>query len=127
MGKLTEKQKLFVKEYLIDFNATRAAKAAGYSEKTAYAMGKENLRKPQIKKLLEKEKEKRNKRVNLSADLVINELRRIGFSNEFDLEGFNKLDMKDKIKALELLARHTGAFNNDKSNEQVIKVSFGND
>jgi len=33
--KLTPKQKRFVEEYLIDLNATRAAKAAGYSEKTA--------------------------------------------------------------------------------------------
>ena len=45
---LTEKQVLFVAEYLIDFNATRAAMAAGYSKGTAYAIGWENLRKPEI-------------------------------------------------------------------------------
>jgi phage terminase small subunit len=33
--KLTAKQELFVKEYLIDLNATQAAIRAGYSEKTA--------------------------------------------------------------------------------------------
>jgi phage terminase small subunit len=43
--KLTEKQKLFCKEYIIDFNATRAAKAAGYSEDSAKEIGYENLRK----------------------------------------------------------------------------------
>jgi len=42
------KQAPFVEEYLIDFNGTRAAIAAGYSEKTATSMASENLRKPHI-------------------------------------------------------------------------------
>jgi phage terminase small subunit len=46
--KLTPKQKEFVDEYLRDFNATAAAKRAGYSEKTAYSIGSENLKKPEI-------------------------------------------------------------------------------
>lgn len=46
---LTGKQKKFIDEYLIDSNATRAAIAAGYSEKTAYNIGWENVRKPEIK------------------------------------------------------------------------------
>jgi phage terminase small subunit len=45
---LTEKQKIFCREYIYDWNATRAAKAAGYSEDTAGSMGAENLKKPQI-------------------------------------------------------------------------------
>lgn len=45
---LTAKQQLFVKEYLVDKNATRAAIAAGYSKATAGAMGNENLKKPEI-------------------------------------------------------------------------------
>ena len=48
MARLTEKQKRFVDEYLIDLNATAAAKRAGYSTKTAYAIGNENLKKPNI-------------------------------------------------------------------------------
>lgn len=51
--KLTNKQKVFIDEYLKCFNATAAAKAAGYSEKTAYSMGWENLRKPEIKAEIE--------------------------------------------------------------------------
>lgn len=35
-------------EYMIDMNATQAAIRAGYSEKTAYAIGEENLKKPEI-------------------------------------------------------------------------------
>jgi hypothetical protein len=45
---LTRLQRRFVEEYTKDCNATRAAKAAGYSVKTASEMGWENLRKPQI-------------------------------------------------------------------------------
>lgn len=44
--KLTPKQARFVKEYAIDMNATQAAIRAGYSAKTAMAIGPENLKKP---------------------------------------------------------------------------------
>jgi len=45
---LNEKQRLFVIEYLKDFNATQAAINAGYSKKTARSIGQENLTKPDI-------------------------------------------------------------------------------
>lgn len=45
---MTPKQARFVQEYLIDGNATQAAIRAGYSEKTAHAIGHENLSKPVI-------------------------------------------------------------------------------
>lgn len=45
---LTPKQQRFVAEYAIDLNATQAAIRAGYSEKTARAIGSENLTKPDI-------------------------------------------------------------------------------
>lgn len=51
---MTDKMKMFCLEYLKDFNATAAAKRAGYSKKTAEVMGYENLRKPQIKETIEK-------------------------------------------------------------------------
>lgn len=49
MSELTEKQIAFAKEYIIDHNATQAAKRAGYSEKTAYAQGSKLLKKAEIK------------------------------------------------------------------------------
>ena len=62
--KIKEKQRLFCIEYLKDFNSTQAAIRAGYSKKTAYSIGNENLKKPeiqaevskQVKLLLEKAK-----------------------------------------------------------------------
>jgi phage terminase small subunit len=48
--KLTPKQQAFVSAYILHrFNATRAAIAAGYSEKSAYSIGSENLKKPEIR------------------------------------------------------------------------------
>ena len=52
--KLTAKQQRFCDEYLIDLNATQAAIRAGYSKKTAYAIGNENLNKLEIKSHIEK-------------------------------------------------------------------------
>ncbi|MBU0593859.1 MAG: terminase small subunit [Gammaproteobacteria bacterium] len=45
---LTPRQQLFVSEYLIDGNGARAARSAGYSEKTARQIATENLSKPYI-------------------------------------------------------------------------------
>lgn len=49
---LTAKQQLFVDDYLIHFNATRAAKTAGYSEKTAYSQGQRLLKNVEISTLI---------------------------------------------------------------------------
>ena len=46
--KITHKQQLFIEEYLRCFNASQAARAAGYSAKSAYQSGWENLKKPSI-------------------------------------------------------------------------------
>jgi phage terminase small subunit len=54
MAKMTAKQMLFCDEYLIDLNATQAAIRAGYSKKTAYSIGQENLKKPEICAYIEK-------------------------------------------------------------------------
>ena len=48
MAELTDKQKRFAEEYLIDLNATQAAIRAGYSEKTANEIGSQNLAKLDI-------------------------------------------------------------------------------
>ena len=75
--KLTPKQKRFVEEYIIDLNATRAAKAAGYSEKTAYRTGCDNLNKPQVAKSIAELKAVQSARCAVNADYVINNLKEI--------------------------------------------------
>lgn len=50
---LTEKQKRFCDEYLIDLNATQAAIRAGYSKRNANNIASENLAKPNIKEYID--------------------------------------------------------------------------
>lgn len=76
---LSEKQKLFIQYYLEDLNATKAAERAGYSKKTARQMGAENLSKPYVKEEIERQQVELQKRNALNADMVIAELRALGF------------------------------------------------
>lgn len=71
---LTPKQELFCREYLVDFNATQAAKRAGYKEKTAFAIGHENLKKPKIQSLLAILMRERMEKANIDAQYVLNRL-----------------------------------------------------
>ena len=82
---LTDKQKIFVYEYLIDFNATQAAIRAGYSKDTAGAIGAENLKKPEIKSRIDKAMAERSRRTGINQDRVLQELARIGFAKITDV------------------------------------------
>lgn len=53
--KLTVKQQKFCDEYIKSGNAAEAALKAGYSNRTAYSIGNENLKKPELKKYIEDE------------------------------------------------------------------------
>ena len=72
MANLTPKQQRFVEEYLIDLNATQAAIRAGYSEKTAYSVGHENLKKPEIQKAIQEAQETLSNKTQLTVDMVVN-------------------------------------------------------
>jgi len=78
---LTDKQKRFVEEYLLDLNATQAAIRAGYSAKTAGSIGEENLRKPEIAAAIQEAQDARSKRTEITADRVLQELAKIGFAD----------------------------------------------
>jgi len=78
-AKLTAKQERFVAEYLIDLNATQAAIRAGYSAKTAGAVGHENLKKPEIATLLQEAMQKRQRGLELTAERVLLEVARLAF------------------------------------------------
>ena len=73
---LTPKQAAFAREYRIDLSATQAAIRAGYSPKTAYSIGFENLRKPEIKKLIAEDEAKALAKADLSAQNVLEVIRR---------------------------------------------------
>lgn len=81
MTKLNARQQRFVKEYLIDPNATQAALKAGYSKKTARFIGAENLTKPNIRDAIAEAQVKRAKKLDITAERVLQEVARIGFSD----------------------------------------------
>lgn len=68
---MTDKQKIFADEYLIDLNATQAAIRAGYSEKTAYRTGADNLKKPQIIDYISKRMEEKEDALIAKQDEVL--------------------------------------------------------
>jgi len=141
---LTPKQQAFVMEYVVDLNATQAAIRAGYSAKTAAEQGYDNLRKPQIAAAIAEAQAARLKKAELTADRVLEELRRIAFydvrkhfhpggslkdAHEWDEENgsaiastettrknldaadgvvdvVTKIKVWDKLRALEILAKH---------------------
>ena len=132
-GGLSPKQAAFVAEYLIDLNATRAAIRAGYSERTAGWTGCRLLRNAAVREAVEREQARRAERTGITADRVLAELANIAFADPRDLMewgpdgvtlkdsaslaevaegsgGTLRLKKHDKVKALELLARHIGMF-----------------
>lgn len=107
MANLTPKQQRFVEEYLIDLNATKAAIRAGYSEKTAKEIGSENLTKPNIAKAIQEAQNKRAERTEITQDMVLQELAKIGFSNMLDY--MTKTDSGDLVPDFSTLTRDQAA------------------
>lgn len=158
MAKLTEKQRRFVDEYLIDLNATRAAIRAGYKVDNARQTATENLAKPYIAEAIEKAIAERSRRTGINQDRVIQELAKIAFVNITDIvnndcEILSDADRADlaaiesvkvktiptkngemgverevklssKLKALEMLGKHLGMWNNKLEVSMNVPVIF---
>jgi phage terminase small subunit len=75
MSTLTEKQRCFVDEYLVDLNATQAAIRAGYSEDSARSIGSENLQKPDVAEAIAAARKARADRTRIDADYVLQTVR----------------------------------------------------
>lgn len=118
MAKLTAKQEIFCREYIIDLNATQAAIRAGYSKKTANRIASENLSKLDIQKKIQELQQERAERTEITQDKVLKELAGIGFAPITK----GKIRAADKTKALELLGRHLGMFTDKLQIEGDIKT-----
>jgi phage terminase small subunit len=103
-SKLSDKQKMFCKEYIVDLNATQACIRAGYSEKTAKQIGCENLSKPYLQDEIAKLIKEREERVQLTADKVLEDIERVrGLA-----EGSEQYSIS--LKASELQGKHLAMF-----------------
>ena len=83
--KLGGKLPRFIEEYIVDLNATQAAIRAGYSKKTAYSIGQENLKKPEVQKAIAEAKKERTKRLGIDADYVLRRLIEIDQMDVLDI------------------------------------------
>lgn len=125
MAKLTDKQAAFVREYLVDLNATQAAIRAGYSERTASRIGPQLLGKTCVREAIEKAQAKRARRVEVTQDYVLSNLvdvveRTMQRAPVLDRKGEQvtdedgravwTFDAKGANRALELLGKHLGIF-----------------
>jgi phage terminase small subunit len=68
---LTSKQQRFIDEYCVDLNATQAAIRAGYSRRTAYSIGSENLTKPEIKVALQANQAAVTRQVQITKEYLV--------------------------------------------------------
>ena len=116
---LTAKQRLFISEYMVDMNASKAAIRAGYSEDTAAQIGYENLRKPEIEREIESLMEQRAQRLSVTADYVVSAIRETiersrqaapVFVRGKLVEGVFQFDASAVLKGAELLGKHLKLF-----------------
>lgn len=118
---MNAKQKKFCDEYLIDCNATQAAIRAGYSKNTAYCIGTENLKKPELKSYIDEQLEKMHNEKTAGAQEVLEYLTSVmrGESSSSVLslcgDGCQEVvekppDEKERLKAAELIGKRYGLF-----------------
>lgn len=102
--KLTPKQKAFCDYYIETGNASEAARRAGYSEKTARAIGQENLTKPAVMAYISDRMKNQDRERVASADEVIafyTAVMRGEVKDQFGIEA----SLSDRLKAGENLMR----------------------
>jgi len=123
--KLTEKQELFVREYLKDLNASQAALRAGYSEGSHGEQGYQLLQKTSIQNAIAELKAERNKELKVDAKYVLNRL--------LDIDQLDVLDILDPSGCIKPVdewpkswRQNISSFEiaGDKNQGQVVKLKF---
>lgn len=138
VAKLTEKQKRFVAEYMVDLNATAAARRAGYKDPN---IGRQLITKNNVSAEIAKRREQLQSKLEITQETVLQELAAIAFANGTDfvtvtgagllcvkptnevareklpaIAGIKynqmgiEIKLHDKVRALELLGKHLGIF-----------------
>ena len=90
VAKLNDRQERFVDEYLVDLNATAAAKRAGYSEKTARSQGQRLLTNVDIQAAIQKRQARLRGKLEITQERVLEELAAIAFANGTDFATINR-------------------------------------
>jgi len=133
---LTERQRIFADEYLIDLNATQAAIRAGYSKKTAYSQGQRALKNVEINNYIQSRLAEKEKERIASQDEVLeyltNVIRGKTKASVVVVEAFGDMtkaremdkapDEKERLKAAELLGKRYGLYTDKIGVEGAIPV-----
>lgn len=137
---MTPKQKRFCLEYANSGNATESAIKAGYSKKTAYSIGQENLKKPELQKFLQDLAEQMVSQKIATAkemqEVLTSIIRQEATEEVIVVEGCGdgiseavtktkKPSTRDAIKAIETLAKMQGLFGTSTNVNLVIPVFGG--
>lgn len=97
--KLTEKQKRFADEYLIDLNATQAAIRAGYSPKSAEQQGSRLLTNAKVRAYIDERMAEHSARTGVNQERIIRELARIAFLDPTQLVDMDSAELLDAASA----------------------------
>lgn len=131
-GKLTQKQRRFIDEYIISGNATQAAIKAGYSKRTARKIGQENLTKPDIKTEIARRNAEIQSEKTADMTEVIEYLTSVMRGEQTESVATAKgvfsgveVSAKDRIKAAELIGKRNGAWTDKKELSGDINIDIG--
>ena len=115
---LSEKQRRFVNEYLVDLNATKAALRAGYkmTEKAAATHGNRLLKNVEIQKAIQEAQEAREKASSITSEWIIRQVAKIAEDDS--------VPPRDRLKAMELLGKYCGTWDKKDTEDQGVKVVF---
>ncbi len=103
---MTDQQKRFAEEYVVDLDAAAAARRAGYAAAGARSVACRLRQRPEIARLIDAELARRAEKTGISAEYVITSLKELA-DRCMDEESFNAAGA---CKALELLGRHLKLF-----------------
>ncbi|TDI70258.1 MAG: terminase small subunit [Betaproteobacteria bacterium] len=125
MPKLTAKQEMFCREYLIDLNAKQAAIRAGYKENSAKEQGCENLTKPNIQEYIQELKKPREEKLGIDAEWVLKRALRINDKSLEEDDNGECSNLAAANKSLELIGKHISVdcFNNNLKVSADIKLT----
>lgn len=118
---MTTRQRKFCDEYLISGNATDAAVKAGYSPKTAYSIGQENLKKPELKSYIANQLDQLHSEKIADAEEVLKYLTSVmrgeSIASVLSMcgDGCQKViqkapDERERLKAAELIGKRYALF-----------------
>jgi phage terminase small subunit len=132
-NKRAKREEIFAREYIIDLNGSRAAVAAGYSAKGADVRAAELLGNRRVKDLIATLTKDRLEKLDISAERILRELARLGFSNMLDYlapqeDGSVALDFsgltREQAAAIQEIREDKTGGTGDGERKQIVRTTF---